>query len=211
MGDWAQHTMWIAVDCLHPNTRCSGRAGIYWDELRGALYCAGSKCASCRELCGWGCGRVRARLWQRKRDTPGSICRTAERGQACDDASTRRNLGEMGGAGTAGMKAPALVELREMDGDKGKFVFLFNHGEKAAEVEFAQTLARPAANVREIVTAETWKTGETVHEDGSSGAGSADLPDQLLRLVGGTTRRRGRHRVGLRACPWFSWRAGKCE
>ncbi len=55
-------------------------------------------------------------------------------------------------------KAPALVELREMDGDKGKFVFLFNHGEKAAEVEFAQTLARPAANVREIVTAETWET-----------------------------------------------------
>jgi hypothetical protein len=41
-------------------------------------------------------------------------------------------------------KAPALVELREMDGDKGKFVFLFNHGEKAAEVEFAQTLERPA-------------------------------------------------------------------
>jgi hypothetical protein len=38
------------------------------------------------------------------------------------------------------------------------FVFLFNHGEKAAEVEFAQTSERPAVNVREIVTGETWKT-----------------------------------------------------
>jgi beta-galactosidase GanA len=55
-------------------------------------------------------------------------------------------------------KALALVELREMDGDKGKFVFLFNHGEKAAEVEFAQTLGRPVVNVREIVTGKTWKT-----------------------------------------------------
>jgi hypothetical protein len=108
-------------------------------------------------------------------------------------------------------KAPALVELREMDGDKGKFVFLYNHGEKAAQVEFAQAFERPAVHVREIVTGETWKTGKTVHEDGSSGAGSADVPDRLSRLAGGTTRRRGRHLVGLRACPWFSWRAGKCE
>jgi hypothetical protein len=26
--------------------------------------------------------------------------------------------------------APTLVELREMDGDKGKFVFLFNQGRR---------------------------------------------------------------------------------
>jgi len=39
-------------------------------------------------------------------------------------------------------KVPALVELREMDGEKGTFLFLFNHGENAAEVEFAQTLQR---------------------------------------------------------------------
>jgi len=36
-------------------------------------------------------------------------------------------------------------------------VFLFNHGEKAAEVEFAEELERPAGNVREIVTGETRK------------------------------------------------------
>ena len=56
-------------------------------------------------------------------------------------------------AGLAGpsLKAPALVELREMDGDKGRFVFFFNHGEKAAQVEFTEELERPARNVREIV------------------------------------------------------------
>jgi hypothetical protein len=32
------------------------------------------------------------------------------------------------------LKAPTLVELREMDGEKGHFVLFFNHGEKAAEV-----------------------------------------------------------------------------
>lgn len=39
-------------------------------------------------------------------------------------------------------KVLAVVELREMDGEKGTFLFLFNHGENAAEVEFAQTLQR---------------------------------------------------------------------
>jgi hypothetical protein len=34
---------------------------------------------------------------------------------------------------------------------------LFNHGENAAEVEFAQTLKRQAVNVREFVPGETRK------------------------------------------------------
>jgi beta-galactosidase len=55
------------------------------------------------------------------------------------------------------LKAPALVELREMDAEKGSFVFLFNHGEKVAEVEFASELARPTVNAREILTGETLK------------------------------------------------------
>ena len=55
------------------------------------------------------------------------------------------------------LKAPALVELREMGGEKGQFVFLFNHADKAAQVEFAEELERPAASVREIVTGETRK------------------------------------------------------
>jgi beta-galactosidase len=55
------------------------------------------------------------------------------------------------------LKAPASVELREMDGEKGRFVFFFNHGEKTAEVEFTEELERPARNVREIVIGETRK------------------------------------------------------
>lgn len=55
------------------------------------------------------------------------------------------------------LKAPALVELREMDAEKGRFVFLFNHGEKTGEVEFTEELERPARNVREIVIGETRK------------------------------------------------------
>jgi hypothetical protein len=34
------------------------------------------------------------------------------------------------------------VELRETAREKGTFLFLFNHGENAAEVKFAQTLQR---------------------------------------------------------------------
>ena len=57
------------------------------------------------------------------------------------------------------LKAPSLVELREMDGEKGQFVFLFNHAEKTAQVEFGEELERPATSVREIVSGETQKAG----------------------------------------------------
>ncbi len=50
------------------------------------------------------------------------------------------------------LKAPALVELREMDGQDGEFVFFFNHGEKTADVQFAEKLQRPAKAVREVVS-----------------------------------------------------------
>jgi hypothetical protein len=44
-----------------------------------------------------------------------------------------------------------------MDGKKGRFVFFFNHGEKAAEVEFAEELERAAGNAREIMIGEKRK------------------------------------------------------
>jgi hypothetical protein len=50
------------------------------------------------------------------------------------------------------LKAPGQVELREMEAEKGRLLFLFNHGEKAAEVDFAEQLEHPAVRVREIVT-----------------------------------------------------------
>ncbi len=65
-------------------------------------------------------------------------------------------LAKWAGLTEPALKAPALVELREMDGKKGRFVFFFNHGEKAAKVEFTEELER-SANVREIMIGETRK------------------------------------------------------
>jgi Alpha galactosidase C-terminal beta sandwich domain len=55
-------------------------------------------------------------------------------------------------------------------------VFLFNHGEKAAEVEFAEILQRSAVNVREIVT------GETRQAKGKQFAVKAEVPAQAVRI-----------------------------
>jgi hypothetical protein len=55
-------------------------------------------------------------------------------------------------------------------------VFLFNHGEKAAEVEFMETLGRPAANVREIATGETRKT------EGKQFTVKTEVPAQAVRI-----------------------------
>jgi beta-galactosidase len=66
-------------------------------------------------------------------------------------------LAKWAGLAEPELKAQRLVELREMDGEKGRFVFLFNHGEKSADVEFAEELERPATSVREVVTGETRK------------------------------------------------------
>jgi len=41
--------------------------------------------------------------------------------------------------------------VREMEAEKGKFVFVFNHGEKAAGVVFTEELGKSAKSVREIV------------------------------------------------------------
>jgi hypothetical protein len=46
-----------------------------------------------------------------------------------------------------------------MDGEKGKFVFLFNHGE-GSRSGVAEQLERPSVNAREIVTGETRKTAQ---------------------------------------------------
>ena len=52
-------------------------------------------------------------------------------------------------------------------------MFFFNHGEKAAEVEFTEELGRSAANLPEIVIGDTRKVGgkKVCSEDRSPGAG----------------------------------------
>jgi len=55
-------------------------------------------------------------------------------------------------------------------------VFFFNHGDKDAEVEFAEELERSAANVREIVT------GDNTKSEGKRFAAKAKVPAQAVRI-----------------------------
>lgn len=59
------------------------------------------------------------------------------------------------------LKAPALVELRQMESPSGRFVFLFNHGDQSANVEFQRDLERPAKSIREITTGSSQVTTGT--------------------------------------------------
>ncbi len=85
-------------------------------------------------------------------------------------------LAKWAGLTEPGLKAPDMVELREMDGEKGHFVFLFNHADKSANVEFAEDLERPAVRVREIIT------GETQEGAGRRFAVKAEVPAEAVRI-----------------------------
>src|SRR5947209_1580995 len=61
-------------------------------------------------------------------------------------------LSRWAGLSQPNLRAPALLELREMQSAKDRWVFLFNHSEKAAMVEFSRELEKPVSNVREIMT-----------------------------------------------------------
>lgn len=50
------------------------------------------------------------------------------------------------------LRAPALLELREMQADNGGFVFFFNHAAKPAKVEFTRALPKPASRIRELTS-----------------------------------------------------------
>ncbi len=85
-------------------------------------------------------------------------------------------LAKWAGLATPELNAPALVELREMDGEKGHLVFLFNHGEKPAEVDFTEDLQRPTAGIREIVT------GATLKGDGRRFAVKTEVPAEAVKI-----------------------------
>lgn len=87
-----------------------------------------------------------------------------------------RILANWAGLHTPGLKAPALVELREMDAADGRIVFLFNHGEKAADVEFAEELGHGASRVREVVT------GQPVEASGTTFQVKTQIPPQAVRV-----------------------------
>jgi beta-galactosidase GanA len=85
-------------------------------------------------------------------------------------------LAKWAGLTTAELKAPELLELREMESPAGKLVFFFNHGDKDAHVEFAEELDRPAASVREVVT------GKMAKAEGKRFSVKTEVPVQTVRI-----------------------------
>jgi beta-galactosidase GanA len=61
-------------------------------------------------------------------------------------------LGQWAGLPVPNLQAPSLLELREMQSQKGRLVFFFNHANKPAPVEFSRELEKPAASIWEIMT-----------------------------------------------------------
>jgi beta-galactosidase len=61
-------------------------------------------------------------------------------------------LSRWAGLSQPDLHAPALLELREMEAPKGRWVFFFNHSEKPAQVEFNRKLERPPSSIREVTT-----------------------------------------------------------
>jgi beta-galactosidase len=80
------------------------------------------------------------------------------------------------GLTTPELKAPALVELREMDSDKGHLIFLFNHGDASAQVEYTENLSRPGSDVHEIVTDKHEK------RSGTRFSTRTEVPAQSVRI-----------------------------
>ena len=74
------------------------------------------------------------------------------------------------------LTAPPLVELREMESSNGRFVFLFNHSNKDASVEFNHELEKPASGIREVMT------NQTIAPAGKSFKIKADIPAQGVRV-----------------------------
>lgn len=61
-------------------------------------------------------------------------------------------LARWAGLSVPKLQAPPLLELRQMYAPKGRWIFLFNHGDRPASAEFSRILEQPASGIREIVT-----------------------------------------------------------
>jgi len=74
------------------------------------------------------------------------------------------------------LHAPTLLELREMKATNGRFVFLFNHGQSTANVQFTRALEKPVSRIREIVS------GQEQPPTGTSLSIHSEVPAQAVRI-----------------------------
>lgn len=95
-----------------------------------------------------------------RRDTPGNISGTTERGQADADASARRNPGAVGGAGAAGMEGSGGGGITR-DGWKKRHISVFVQPRRECGRSGVRAdIAAEALNAREIVTEKRGKPRE---------------------------------------------------
>jgi hypothetical protein len=85
-------------------------------------------------------------------------------------------LARWAGMSRPNLRAPGLLELRQMYAPKGRWAFFFNHRDKPAAVEFARVLERPASSIREIVA------GEKISPAGTNLNLKAEVPAQSVRI-----------------------------
>jgi beta-galactosidase len=74
------------------------------------------------------------------------------------------------------LRAPELLELRQMSAPKARWVFFFNHADKPASVEFRLAVEKPASSIREIMT------GQDVAPEGAEVNLKTDVPAQSVRV-----------------------------
>jgi len=75
------------------------------------------------------------------------------------------------------LDAPPLVELRQMSSPNGRFIFLFNHGDRPAHVRFSRALEKPAKTIRFVTTATILPTG------GSTANVDTEVPPSGVQIV----------------------------
>ncbi|MBP7569125.1 MAG: hypothetical protein KBA95_03585, partial [Acidobacteria bacterium] len=75
-----------------------------------------------------------------------------------------------------GLKSSAFVELRRMTGQSADFVFLFNHGTAAAEVDLAVPLTAAPSAIGELVT------GESLRPSGTTFGLKTTIPGETVRV-----------------------------
>ena len=85
-------------------------------------------------------------------------------------------LSRWAGLSQPNLHAPPLVELREMHAAKGRFVFFFNHSEKAAAVEFSRDLETSPSAIREIMT------DQKISSAGRNLTLNTEVPPQSVRI-----------------------------
>ena len=74
------------------------------------------------------------------------------------------------------LRAPGLLELRQMHAPNGRLVFFFNHGENPASVVFSRQLEKAPARIREITS------GEQVSATGTDLNLKIEVPPESVRI-----------------------------